>query len=169
MMAHTASIFRSFVKGINQPAAEFTREYLPSWTRLDKIGNSIITRILFGAAYTMVYLFFAPTAWWFLLLPLHFLMGPVQGAIVNWCGHKYGYSNYDNGDRSKNTSPWGILLMGELFQNNHHYAKNNANFARRWFEFDITFIIMRIMHKLTIIRLTPLPLSTVSLRQVVNK
>ena len=30
----------------------------------------------------------------FLLLPVHFLMGPFHGAIVNWAGHKYGYRNF---------------------------------------------------------------------------
>ena len=91
------------------------------------------------------------------MLPVHFLMVPVQGAIVNWCGHKYGYINFNNDDHSKNTTPFGILLMGELFQNNHHHAKNNANFARRWFEFDITLMVMKVLHKLTIIRLVPVP------------
>ncbi|WP_227651601.1 hypothetical protein, partial [Klebsiella pneumoniae] len=63
------------------------------------------------------------------------------------------YSNFENGDHSKNTSPWGILLMGELFQNNHHYAKDDANFAKKWFEFDLTFLLMRILHKVQIIEL----------------
>lgn len=157
LMLHTAQVFRSFVKGEKLPDAAFTKDYLPQWNRLDKIGNHIITRLIFGAFYLMVYILFAPNAWWFLLLPIHFLMGPIQGAIVNWCGHKYGYSNYDNGDHSKNSSPWGILLMGELFQNNHHHAKNNANFARRWFEFDLTYFVMIIMHRLTIIKLITVP------------
>jgi stearoyl-CoA desaturase (delta-9 desaturase) len=103
--------------------------------------------------YLTIYILFAPNAWWFLLLPVHFIMGPLQGALVNWCGHKYGYSNYKNGDHSKNSTPWGVILMGELLQNNHHYAKNNANFARKWFEFDMTYIIMRGLHKIKIIRL----------------
>jgi stearoyl-CoA desaturase (delta-9 desaturase) len=47
--------------------------------------------------------------------------------------------------------------MGELFQNNHHKAKDNANFARRWFEFDLTYQIMRGMHTLRIIQLKALP------------
>jgi len=155
MMMHTANIFRSFTTGKNKPDPEFTEEYLPSWNSLDKLGNSMITRIAFGAAYTAIYILFAPNAWWFLLLPIHFFMGPIQGAIVNWCGHKYGYRNYGNDDHSRNTTPWGILLMGELFQNNHHHAKNNANFARRWFEFDGTYIIMLLMHKLAVIKLVP--------------
>lgn len=155
MMFHTAAIFRGFVTGVNIPDVEFTREYLPKWDRVDKIGNSAFGRLFFGLLYTCFYLYFAPNAWWFLLLPIHFIMGPLQGAIVNWCGHKYGYSNYNNGDHSKNSSPFGVLLMGELFQNNHHHQKNNPNFARKWFEFDTTFLIMRLLNKAGIIRLLP--------------
>jgi stearoyl-CoA desaturase (delta-9 desaturase) len=73
----------------------------------------------------MVYIIFAPSAWWFLLLPIHFLMGPVQGAIVNWCGHKYGYANFDNGDKSKNTFFIDFIMLGELFQKNHHKRPNS--------------------------------------------
>jgi stearoyl-CoA desaturase (delta-9 desaturase) len=155
MMLHTAQVFRNFVRGVNVPDPEFTKEYLPMWDRLDKIGNSAVGRLTFGALYTTFYIIFAPSGWWFLLLPIHFLMGPIQGAIVNWCGHKYGYSNFDNGDHSKNSSPFGIVLMGELFQNNHHYQKDNANFARKWFEFDMTFFVMRILNRVRIIRLIP--------------
>ena len=50
--------------------------------------------------------------------------------------------------------------MGELFKNNHHHAKNNANFARRWFEFDGTYLIMLLMHKLTVIKLVPATVKT---------
>jgi len=155
MTLHTARIFRGFVTGKDLPEAQFTKEYLPAWNKLDNLGNKTITRILFGALYVTFYILFAPNVWWFLLLPIHFLMGPIQGALVNWCGHKYGYRNYNNGDHSKNSSPFGILLMGELFQNNHHHAKNNANFARKWFEFDLTYSIMRVLHTIKIIKLKP--------------
>jgi stearoyl-CoA desaturase (delta-9 desaturase) len=160
MMWHTSVIYGKLQRGENKPEPEFTKEYLPVWNKIDKIGHHMITRILFGAFYIAFYIYFAPNAWWFLLLPVHFLMGPVQGAAVNWCGHKYGYSNFNNGDHSKNTSPWGILLMGELFQNNHHHAKDNANFARKWFEFDSTYFIMRILNKIKIIKLKPVTVTT---------
>ena len=155
MMMHTASIYANFQTGKSLPDAQFTKDYLPIWDKLDRIGHNMYTRILFGAFYVGFYVLFAPSFWWFLLLPIHFLMGPIQGAIVNWCGHKYGYSNYDNGDHSKNSTPFGIILMGELFQNNHHFQKDNANFARKWFEFDMTYIIMRGLNKVRIIRLIP--------------
>ena len=160
MMLHTARIYKGFLTGQNLPEPEFTAEYLPVWDKIDRIGNSNISRLAFAALYITIYVLFAPSAWWFLLLPLHFVMGPLQGAIVNWFGHKLGYSNYDNGDQSKNSSPWGILLLGELFQNNHHAEKLNANFARKWYEFDPTYFIMRGMHLLKIIRLKPLQFQT---------
>lgn len=157
MMRSTILIFRSFLTGKNLPKAQFTKEYLPIWDKLDRFGHHSLVRFVFIAAYTGVYVLFAPSYWWFLLLPIHFLMGPIQGAIVNWCGHKYGYSNFDNNDHSKNSSPWGIMLMGELFQNNHHHAKDDANFAKKWFEFDLTFFFMRGLNAMGIIKLKPAP------------
>ena len=159
MMLHTAKIFRAFVTGTNLPDPQFTKEYIPVWHTLDKIGHSTITRLLFGALYITVYIIFAPNYWWFLLLPIHFLMGPIQGAVVNWFGHKLGYSNFNNGDHSKNTTPWGFIMMGELFQNNHHYAKYDPNFAKKWFEFDLTYVVMKGLHYLRIIRLKPVVVS----------
>jgi len=155
MMLHTAKIYHAFLTKEKLPEEQFTREYLPVWDKLDKIGYSWTSRLLFSAGYIAFYVYFAPSAWWFLLLPFHFLMGPIQGAIVNWFGHKLGYQNFNNGDHSRNSTPWGILLMGELFQNNHHHARNSANFAKKWFEFDVTYLIMRGMHALHIIRLKP--------------
>jgi stearoyl-CoA desaturase (Delta-9 desaturase) len=155
MMLHTAKIYQAFLTGEMLPDKQFTKDYLPVWPALDRIGYNNITRVAFMAAYTTFYVIFAPSYWWFLLLPIHFLIGPVQGAIVNWFGHKLGYSNFKNGDHSKNTSPFGILLMGELFQNNHHFAGESPNFAQKWFEFDPTYQIMKVMHFVRIIRLKP--------------
>lgn len=153
MMIHTREIYAGFVSGNKLPDAQFTKDPLPVWNTMDKIGDHRITRLIWVGIYIAFYAVFAPSFWWFLLLPIHFLMGPIQGAIVNWCGHKYGYSNFDNGDHSRNSEPWGILLLGELFQNNHHKHKDSANFAKKWFEFDPTYPVMRAMHFFGIIKL----------------
>jgi stearoyl-CoA desaturase (Delta-9 desaturase) len=156
MMKHTAIIYKEFVNGTKTAASEFCHD-LPSWTKFERIANHNITRIAWMAAYTILYIFlinhFHLSYFWLLLLPIHFLMGPVQGAIVNWCGHKYGYQNFDNGDHSHNTGPFGVLLLGELFQNNHHKFPTSANFAKKWFEFDLTYIVMFLMDKVGIIKL----------------
>lgn len=157
MMYQTAKIFRGYVKGNSLPDPQFTKEYIPVWHKLDVIGNSAVSRLAFGAFYVSMYVIFAPNFWWYLLLPIHFLMGPIQGAIVNWFGHKLGYSNFNNGDHSKNTTPFGVILMGELFQNNHHMNKYDPNFAKRWFEFDVTYLVMRGLNAVRIIRFKPVP------------
>ena len=80
-------------------------------------------------------------------------MGPIHGAIVNWGGHKYGYVNYTKTkDESKNSLPIDFLVGGELYQNNHHAFGTQPNFAKRWFELDTTYQIMRVMNLLHIIR-----------------
>ncbi len=155
MMMHTRDIYNNFLTGRNLPDAQFTEGYLPIWPTLDRIGDHWGTRIVFISGYIAFYVAFAPSLWWFLLLPIHFLMGPIQGAIVNWCGHKYGYANYDNGDHSKNSEPWGVFLLGELFQNNHHKYGTSPNFAKKWYEFDPTYAVMKVMHWTRIIRLKP--------------
>lgn len=152
MMMQTKRMYSSYVNHETEPEEAFRGAY-PEWPLIDKIGDMWITRIIFGLAYTAFYVVYATNPFLYLLLPIQWLIGPVQGAIVNWCGHKYGYSNFDNKDHSKNTSPIDIFLLGELFQNNHHKSPNSPNFAKRWFEFDPTFPVMLLMSKLGIIKM----------------
>ena len=87
-----------------------------------------------------------------LLVPIHILMGPLHGFIVNWFGHKSGYRNFKEiPDNSKNTLPLDFLMMGELYQNNHHKMPQKSNFAVRWFEVDLGFTFAYILKKLKII------------------
>jgi stearoyl-CoA desaturase (delta-9 desaturase) len=152
LMIKTKNIYLEYVKFKIEPEPAFRDRY-PTWALIDRIGDLWITRLVFILLYITFYVIFAEYWWMFLLLPIHFLMGPIHGAIVNWCGHKYGYSNHDNGDHSKNSLPLDFLMMGELFQNNHHKSPNNVNFANKWFEFDPSFPIIKLMHFLRIIRL----------------
>jgi stearoyl-CoA desaturase (delta-9 desaturase) len=48
-----------------------------------------------------------------------------------------------------------VVMMGELFQNNHHKRPNSANFGAKWFEFDPTFPLIGLLHKLHVVRLRP--------------
>jgi stearoyl-CoA desaturase (delta-9 desaturase) len=156
MTMHTKEIYSNYANHKVEPEKAFRGNY-PEWPALDKIGDMWIVRILFGALYVLFYIKFA-TAWWmFLLLPIHFFMGPIHGAIVNWCGHKYGYSNYDNDDHSKNTLPIDIFLMGELMQNNHHKKPNSINFAQKKFEIDPSYQIIKVLTFFRIIKLRKEP------------
>lgn len=153
MMVHTRRLYNDYLTGKQKPDPKFMEDPLPEWDAMDKFGDNNITRLTWVAIYVAFYAVFAPAWGWYLLLPIHFLMGPIQGAVVNWCGHKYGYSSFDNNDHSRNTTPWGILLMGELFQNNHHKFKDSPNFAKKWFEFDPSYQVMKFFNFVGIIKL----------------
>ena len=152
MMIATKNMYMDYLKYKIEPEPAFRGNY-PEWPLIDKNGNSWIWRLGCGLFYIGFYIVFAEYWWMYLLLPIHFLMGPLHGAIVNWCGHKYGYSNHDNEDHSKNSLPWDFLLMGELFQNNHHKKPNSPNFATKWWEFDPTYPLMKVLHWMRVIKI----------------
>lgn len=152
MMIATKNMYMNYLHFKIQPEPAFQGNY-PEWPLVDRIGDSWFWRIGCGLFYIGFYIMFANHWWLFILLPIHFLMGPLHGAIVNWCGHKYAYSNHDNDDHSKNSLPWDFLLMGELFQNNHHKKPNSPNFASKWWEFDPTYPVMKMLHWMRIIKI----------------
>lgn len=123
----------------------------PEWPLLDEKLSSMTIAVLWGALYAVIYMAFATHWWLFLLLPVHWTLGPVHGAIVNWAGHKVGYRNYESSDNSKNTLVFDVLTMGELFQNNHHKWGQSPNFAVRLFEIDPAYQVMRVLAWLGII------------------
>jgi stearoyl-CoA desaturase (delta-9 desaturase) len=154
MTMRTKDIYINYVTYKVEPEKAFQGNY-PEWPWLDKVSDWWITRIGFAMLYTLFYIKFVPVGyeWMYLLLPIHFFMGPVHGAIVNWCGHKYGYSNYDNDDHSKNSLPLDFLMMGELFQNNHHKSPNSINFAKKWYEFDPTYPVILVLNFVGVIKI----------------
>ena len=126
---------------------------LPNWVWLDKIGHSGWSRLAWRAVYIMISVLFAPSAWFFLLIPIHILMMPVQGVIINWFAHKYGSRNFKLKNTSTNLFKVDIFMMGEAYHNNHHKNPSNTNFGFRWHELDPTYFIMRIFGWLKIIKM----------------
>lgn len=153
MMLHTRRVFHSIKRGEHESVRNAKPHQYPEWGLVDNFGDNWIVRLGFCVLYFAFYYNFAPSPIWYLLLPVHFLMGPIHGAFVNWCGHKYGYANFDNKDHSKNTFFWDIIFMGECFQNNHHRYPRSSNFAKRWFEFDGLYPFIWIMNRVHIIKL----------------
>jgi len=156
MMWATKNRYFALVRHEEIPEPRFAAG-LPEWPLLDRIADSWVSRLAWGAAYGVFYLAFATHWWQFLLLPIHWAMGPVHGAIVNWCGHRYGYRNFDSDDDSRNTLPFDFITMGELFQNNHHKHGQRPDFAVRWFEIDPTYQVMRVLDAIGAIRMDEKP------------
>lgn len=150
MMLATKKQYDDFAYRRVEPEKRFEGG-LPDWPAIDRLSQSWLGRLAWGGAYVLFYVKFATAPWMWCLLPAHFVMGPIHGAIVNWCGHKYGYRNFDNGDASLNTLPFDFLTAGELFQNNHHKYAMSPNFAARRFELDPTYQVMRVLNAVGII------------------
>ncbi|MBW3468133.1 acyl-CoA desaturase [Arthrospiribacter ruber] len=159
MMWKTKNIYNDYFSFKLKPEERFSKD-VPDWNKFDLFADSMVARVGWGVFYVAVYVLsisvfeLAGTHWWmYFLLPIHFMMGPVHGAIVNWSGHKYGYANFDNNDKSKNSLLLDVLMLGELFQNNHHKLPNRPNFAVKWYEFDPTYPIVKMLHATGIIKL----------------
>jgi stearoyl-CoA desaturase (delta-9 desaturase) len=159
MMWHTRKVYNGVLHGTMEVEPKFEKNY-PVYPTIDRIADSWLSRIGFGLAYVAFYAAFATHWWMYLLLPIHFLMGPIQGAVVNWAGHKYGYRNFGEKDHSKNTLIIDFLMLGELFQNNHHHAGARPNFAARWWEFDPVYPFIRLFNKIGMIKLLPIASNT---------
>ena len=159
MMWKTKDVYNDYLNYRKMPEDRFAKD-LPEYPLIDRIGDTWVSRVAWGTAYSLFYIHYVPAGMWYLyfLLPIHFLMGPVHGAIVNWCGHMYGYSNYDNNDKSKNSLVFDLLMGGELFQNNHHKFPTSAKFSAQWFEFDPSYPVIWLMTKVGIIKMNPKPL-----------
>lgn len=115
----------------------------PEWPALDRLGWWLPGQVAWAVAYSLVYVVFAPTPWLWLLIPVHVLMALVQGMLVNWCGHRYGYRNFDTRDASTNALPVDLLVLGDMMQNNHHRHPMRTSNAVRWFEVDLAGFAIR--------------------------
>ena len=65
--------------------------------------------------------------------------------LVNSAAHAVGYQSYRTGDRSTNNWWVAFLSFGEGWHKNHHAFPFSASHGLRWFEFDVTFWIIRFL------------------------
>lgn len=149
MMWNTFILYDQFVKKQIHIPDKFRFRHFEA---IDRYTDSWLIRLCWVPIYIGFYVYFAPSVYLYPLVIVHCFMGPIHGAIVNWCGHKYGYRNYDLDDHSKNTLHIDFLMMGELYQNNHHKECRSWNFASKWYELDLTFLMMKAFNFVGIIR-----------------
>ena len=148
----TAVRYAGLWKGTIQPEPRFEGGY-PSWPALERFADRWFVRVGFGLAYLLVYVAFAPHWAFYALVPIHWFMGPLHGAIVNWFGHTVGYRNFETDDKSRNSVFFDFITLGELFQNNHHRYGQSLNFAARWWEIDPAYFVIRAFAALGIIEI----------------
>ena len=123
------------------------------WAFFENINHTRAMRVVLLGIYFAFYWHFATSPWLWLLFPIHTFIGPLQGALVNWCGHKYGYVNYpDVKDYSRNTMVLDFLTLGELYQNNHHKYPKDINFAQVPGEKDLGLVVIKLLANIGIVK-----------------
>lgn len=70
---------------------------------------------------------------------------------VNSATHLWGYRNYATRESSRNNWFVALISNGEGWHNNHHAHPRAAAHGHLWWEFDVTFITLRIMEKLGLV------------------
>jgi stearoyl-CoA desaturase (delta-9 desaturase) len=65
--------------------------------------------------------------------------------IVNGVAHFYGYRNFECQDASRNLIPIAFFIGGEELHNNHHTYGTSARFSVKWWEFDIGWVVIRLL------------------------
>jgi len=71
---------------------------------------------------------------------------------INSVAHVVGSQRYETGDDSRNNWLLALLLFGEGWHNNHHHYQASAAQGFYWWEYDITFYLLKGLEKVGIVR-----------------
>jgi stearoyl-CoA desaturase (Delta-9 desaturase) len=71
-----------------------------------------------------------------------FLVHHVTWSVNSVC-HIWGYRPFRSHDESRNNPIFGVLAMGEGWHNNHHAFPTSARHGLRWWEFDLSYIVIK--------------------------
>jgi len=76
-----------------------------------------------------------------------FLVHHVTWSINSVC-HIWGTRPFKNHDHSRNNVIFGLLAWGEGWHNNHHAFPTSARHGLRWWQLDVTYLIILLMSRL---------------------
>lgn len=102
--------------------------------------NIAYSALLFfiGGLYLMIFFHWAPAA-----------VTALMSNVINYVGHSPNwlgsYRTYNLNDRSANNWLWAIPSWGEAWHNNHHRFPKDYTFSKKWFEIDISGLIIKLL------------------------
>jgi stearoyl-CoA desaturase (Delta-9 desaturase) len=135
---HAASKDKDMVDsyGVGTPADWVERNIYSAHSRLGIGLLFLFNTVVFG--------------WWGIVIwGIQMIWIPFWAAgVINGVAHWWGYRNRETRDRSRNISPWGIVIGGEELHNNHHLAPASARLSRNWWEFDVGWMYICILRAL---------------------
>lgn len=143
LLYHAASKDKEMVKayGVGTPDDWMEKNIYSAHSRIGVSILLLVNVLLFGWIGAIIWL-------------VQMLWIPFWAAgVINGIGHWTGYINGSTKDSSRNISPWGVVIGGEELHNNHHLEPANPKLSRRWFEFDIGWLYIRIFSALYLLKI----------------
>lgn len=67
---------------------------------------------------------------------------------INSICHLWGYRPFEGDDESRNNAIFGVLAFGEGWHNNHHAFPSSARHGLRWWEVDMSYLVILAMRYL---------------------
>jgi stearoyl-CoA desaturase (delta-9 desaturase) len=64
---------------------------------------------------------------------------------INSLSHVWGWKRFDVSDESRNNPVLALITMGEGWHNNHHRFPNSARQGLKWWEYDISHGILKVL------------------------
>ena len=85
-----------------------------------------------------------------------FLLHHVTWSVNSVC-HVWGAREYASGDESRNNPIMGILALGEGWHNNHHAFPASARHGLKWWQFDLSWVLIRSLELVGLAKKVRLP------------
>lgn len=76
---------------------------------------------------------------------------------INSICHVWGWRDYRTDDESRNNPVMGILSFGEGWHNNHHAFPSSARHGLKWWQLDISWIVIRSLQAVRLVTKVRLP------------
>src|SRR4051794_416872 len=80
--------------------------------------------------------------------PVRFFFANHLTYAINSVGHYFGSRRFPTPDESRNVAMLGLLSFGEAWHNNHHAFPRAASHGMRWYEIDLSGLVIRSLERL---------------------
>lgn len=71
----------------------------------------------------------------------------ILGVVTSLSAHHFGYRNFNTKDESTNVWWLALITFGESWHNNHHAKPNSSTFQHKWWEIDISAMVISLIKK----------------------
>jgi len=144
--AHMGWLFRASPRGLVRYVRDFREDSLmrrmsrlfPVWVIL-----GLIVPAALGGLLTMSWMGVLLGFIWGGLVRI-FFVHHVTWSINSVC-HIWGSRPFRSHDESRNNAIFGVLALGEGWHNNHHAFPTSARHGLRWWQLDVSYLIIRAM------------------------